>query len=142
MAMQENSTPNGIRGVSSKATLKILIACSVTCTTADFHTRLTAEKYPDKAEDIEITGSETDVILKGITALASFNHKTEIGLENEKRRSAAPTPNEREYIMHLRIAKDTSVVFLPASATHLVAARLIPDVARVSANPQTFVTSE
>jgi hypothetical protein len=142
MATQAYSTPKGIRGVRRKATPKILIACSIICTAADFQTLLTAEKYPDKAEETEIAGSETDIIIKGFTALVSFNHKTDIGLAKEKSNKAAPAPKEREYMMHLRIAADTSALLSPASATHLVAARLIPEVARVSANPHTFVTSE
>jgi hypothetical protein len=142
MATQAYSTPKGIRGVRRNATLKILIACSIICTAADFQTRLTAEKYPDKADDIEIAGSENDIILKGFTALESFSHKTDIGFANEKSNMADPTPKEREYMMHFRIAAFTSFLFSPASATHLVAARLIPDVARVSAKPHTFVTSE
>jgi hypothetical protein len=102
--MQAYSAPRGIRGVSRYATPKIFIACSVTCIEADFHTLLTAEKYPDKAEETEIAGRENDIMRKGFTARKSFNHKIEIGFDNVKRSRVAIVPNEREYKMHFFIA--------------------------------------
>ena len=140
--MQAYSAPRGIRGVRRNATPKIFTACSMICTAADFHTRRTAEKYPDNAEEIEITGSDTDIMRKELTALISFNHSTDIGFANKNSNAAAPVANEREYEMHLRIAMLTSLLLSRASATHRVAARFMPDVARVSAKLQTFNTSE
>jgi hypothetical protein len=102
--MQAYSAPRGKSGVSRNATPNILIACSVICTEADFHTLLTAEKYPDNAEETEIAGRENDIIRKGFMARKSSNHKIAIGFDNVKRRSAAVVPNEREYKMHFFIA--------------------------------------
>ena len=107
----------------------------MTCDTAFLYTRRTAAKYPQNAEQSESGRSESDTPRSDNAARGSCRKCTAQGFAKKKSPTVAAVPNAAAYRRQLRIAL---LALFPSPrptcrATSRVAARLTPEVAKVTA---------
>ena len=82
-------------------------------------------------------GRDIAISLSGVSVLMSSSQRELISGAKKKRRAAAVEPKKTEYEKHLRIEAIARLLSScpSASATILVVASEMPDVANVRANP-------